>query len=193
MRPTAVLSICGALLVMGCRALDAPPAGQMNRPGETSPCHLVDCREAVYAQPIAVPDGDEEGTLIGPLRIADDGASIRDVALELEISHPCPADLSVSLTYDRYDDGTSLIETPIDLYLGRADNCGQPPAWACDLALTGTYWFRDDPEIDALSGWDAGSLASFRGLAKGGSFYLRVVDAGPEDLGTVQRCAVYVR
>jgi len=61
------------------------------------------------------------------------------------------------------------------------------------VRLTGPYFLRHEPEFEQLPDWEMGSLAVFRGLDKGGSFYVRVVDADTGDRGTVSGCTVHVR
>jgi len=151
------------------------------------------CLDAVTAGPTMIPDGDRAGVTIGPLAIRRDGSLIEDVVLELDITHPCPSDVSVWLVYDADNDGVSEAQTPIDLYLARPKNRDASPGWACPVRLDGKYFFRHETVTEGLPDWEPGSLAAFRGLDKGGSFRLRVVDAEAGDRGTVAGCTVHVR
>jgi len=146
-----------------------------------------------HSQPTEIPDGDHGGATIGPLPVGRNGSVIRDVVLELELSHSCTSDVSVWLAYDEDNDGVCEVETPIDLYLARPGGRELPPIWACPVRLDGTYFFQYEPQAENLQGWDTGSLDRFRGLDKGGSFYLRVIDSTDGDTGTVASCTIHVR
>ncbi|MBZ0268502.1 hypothetical protein K8I85_10135 [bacterium] len=44
--------------------------------------------------PVAIPDDTSSGVVLGPLSVAEDAGAIRDVGLELGISHPCAGDVA---------------------------------------------------------------------------------------------------
>lgn len=150
------------------------------------------CLDSAHTRSTEIPDGDRAGVTIGPLAVRRDGSAIEDVVLELDITHPCPSDVSLWLAYDEDNDGVSEVQTPIDLYLMRPRNRDASPGWACPVRLGGKYFVRHEPETEQLPDWEPGSLAVFRGLDKGGSFWLRVVDSAAGDRGTVAGCTVHV-
>jgi len=186
------MMVTGCLIVLaGCRDIATPTPESVRAPVEPTP-RGSEYRFSRCSCPTAIPDDDPAGVLIGPLSIPDDGRAIHDVVLEVEIFHPYGGDLSAWLFYDADNDGTYDAETPVEFYLARPGP-GSPPMWSHPVDLEGVYLFRHEKEAAALDGWDAGTFMTFRGLDRGGSFYLRVVDRGDGGVGTVQSWGVHIK
>ena len=178
---TATTSL--ALLLMGCAGIVQPaiePESGRYDEGQASPWGGYTWTEARE-----IPDGDRQGTLIGPVFTKDDGLNLGPVALRLDIRHPAVGDLDLWLAYDADGDGNPETRAPIEFFRMRSDIRAEQ-LYACPQSLDGTYFFRDDAgEREAL-------FAPFNVLRRGHAFYLAVVDSLAEDTGSVLGWAIYV-
>jgi hypothetical protein len=183
----------GALLVLtGCQNLLAPASDSAQ--ARVAAAHGDVPYEGFRLSRLTpIPDENPNGVLTGPISIPGDGRAIEHVVLEIEISHSYAGDLTAWLMYDADNDGAYDAETPIELYLARPGSCASPPMWGHPVVLDDRYFFQHEEEAAALDGWDVGTFTSFRGLNRGGSFYLRIVDAGDGGDGVVRSWAVHVK
>ena len=182
-----------ALLVLtGCQN----PVAWASDPGQAqvAPAHCgVSYEDFRFSRLTVIPDENPSGVLMGPIPTLEDEGAIEDVILEIEISHSYVGDLTAWLYYDADNDGAADAETPIELYLARRGFCASPPMWGYPVVLEGLYFFQHEEEAAALDGWDVGTFTSFRGLNRGGSFHLRIVDAGCGGEGMVRSWGVHIK
>jgi len=155
----------------------------------------------------AIPDCTDPG-FSGSVATDDDGATIDDVILGVEISHTWVGDLRVLLSYDVDCDGTAEAGPAAALCRAALDGCAPDGCCGCSGDLGGLYYFSDDGgealgEVDCPSFIPAGCygpavdsevpFAAFDGLAKGGCFDLVVQDGACADTGSVSSWVVAVR
>jgi hypothetical protein len=187
-----MIGVSALLVLTGCRNLPAPASDSAQ--AQIVPAHCgVSYRDFHFSRLTVIPDGNPSGVLIGPIPTLDDGRAIEDVILEIEISHSYVGNLTAWLYYDADNDGVFDAETPIELYLARPGFCASPPMWGYPVVLEGLYFFQHEEKAAALDGWDVGTFTSFRGLNRGGSFHLRIVDGGGGGEGVVRSWAIHIK
>jgi hypothetical protein len=139
-----------------------------------------------------IPDAKDEGVTIGPINLPDDGQTIRNVILGLDVYHPHTEDLQLELGYDADRDGQCDATVEIELHLARGDAHTARALFACSLELDGVWYFRDDADGSAkdptgVSLSDGVSTFKvFKGLGSGGCFYLTARDTLAEDTGLIR-------
>jgi hypothetical protein len=187
------------------RATTGPRA---SNPNSTGP---GDCLSDAYdryafTRSISIPDENPAGITIGPLCIPDDSKIIKGVILSLEISHAFAGDLGIWIHYDKDNDGDYDASSSVEFHLARENACLGEDFWACPIELKGIYFFREDgwealddrgdPSLldsgERMGSPAASSFSVFEDLPRGGSFYLSVTDAGPENTGAIAGWSVYV-
>jgi hypothetical protein len=162
----------------------------------------------------AIPDGDTNGTVLGPIAFADDGRRITRVVLELIASHTRVGDLTVKLGYDVTCDGSiDYSSTVICRPRGTAANtpapCGTGTGTGCggDLSCGKYYRFGDDGASSLAVGSCPGTVSTgcfkppaaggspldvFKDLPKDGCWYLTVIDHVTPQKGSVCEWTVYL-
>jgi hypothetical protein len=161
----------------------------------------VDNYKGFYMEEFAEFDCDFR--MFGPMPTVDDGTTIEDVILDLDILQTWVGDLVVKLYYDVDCDGTPDYGPVAALCRAQLDGCtdDQGDCCGCSGDLDGVYRFSDagpnplgefecpgyvepgcyGPAIETEYGFDV-----FQGLPKGGCFWLRVLDGACLD-GTLVR------
>ena len=219
---TSLLLVCAGLLVGSTMAFadegksdDAPPG---NDTGPNCDVTGYKSERIVYSTPIAIPDNVAAGVLLGPIFMPPDGDLVNDVVLELNAAHTWAGDLIMDLIYDPDCSGPAAGISARVLCRPRGTAADAPPpcgaatgTFGCsgNLVATTPYLFSDD----ALSSMAVGTgctaniaggcykqsdiggspFSIWRGLPKGGCWYLRISDNAGADTGTVSGWAVYVR
>jgi hypothetical protein len=218
---TLLLLACTGMLVGSTMAFadekldDAPPG-----PDAGPNCDVTGYKteRIVYSTPVPIPDNNAAGVTLGPIFMPADGDLVNDVILELSATHTWVGDIIMELIYDTDCEGP-LAGIPVRVLCRARGTAAAPPApcgagttFGCsgDLVSTATYLFSDDAAnqlgvgplcTSSIAGGcykptdipAGGSFATWRGLAKGGCWYLRVSDNAGLDLGTIRGWAVYVR
>jgi hypothetical protein len=152
-----------------------------------------------------IPDCDPGGLTLS-LATDDDGATIDDVILGVEISHTWVGDLRVWLSYDLECDGTDDVGPVAALCRPALDGCAEDGCCGCSDDLGGLYYFSDDaagplgedcpgfleagcyaPAIDSPA-----PLSVFDGQPKGGCFTLFTADGACADTGLISSWEVAV-
>jgi len=158
-----------------------------------------------------IPDNSPAGVTFGPIVLPADQLVIDHLVLELDCAHTWLGDLIVRLRYDQDSDGAVDDSSTVICRPGRTGSCGPSGAGlGCGANLTtGAVYRFDDTATSPLpescvsgtnipggcylpTGLGAGPLAVFRGLAKGGRWWLFVSDNGVSDRGTVTGWSVYL-
>jgi subtilisin-like proprotein convertase family protein len=174
---TLLIAVCAAFLV-NCSTLAPHGSATGERHDGTGDFLAAQPRET--SSPTSIPDGDPDGLALGPVKTADDGRSIEDVGLCLDIYHGCTGDLCVWLCYDSDNDGTHDARAPVEFYRGRLGGYEGEEPFADPKCLDGQYFFRGDV------------FSVFDGLNKGGSFHLVVSDTLGEYIGQVRDWTVHL-
>jgi hypothetical protein len=167
------------LLSVNCLDI-APPANAWD-PGRGDP----ELSQHVWTGASAIPDGEREGVLMGPVFTNDDGRPLAGIALRLDIRHPRTGDLDIWLAYDGDGDGNPETRAPVEFFRSRSDIRAEE-LHGCPQSLNGTYFFRDG------IGREEQVFAQFRSLPRGHAFYLAVADTLPADMGTVMGWQVLI-
>lgn len=163
------------------------------------------------AAPVAIPDNNAAGVLLGPMNTPLDGTRILDTILSVNITHTWLGDIKMTLTYDVDCDGQPEASTNV---LWRAGNtiC-QPTSVGCssNLIAANTYSFSDEassmlnpttctstvnlaggcyrPSGPSGTGC-VGTMSAFNGYLKGGCFRLFLSDNASLDTGTISSWTV---
>lgn len=202
-----LLSIVAGVALAGAAVDDGTPRALVGRGGISSePCLAVGYDHYSWVRATAIPDGDAEGVLIGPLIIPRDGTVLDGVILKIGMVHARTPDLAIRLCYDADGDGLPEASVALESYLARSQACVSMERYSCPAAMDGAYFFRDGfygrrDQTPAAQGAlhdpiDDGADVSFTvfdGLAKGGRFFLAAVDSLAGDTGTVREWTVYTR
>ena len=219
LRTTLVLTCAG--LMLGSTLSFAQKKDENAPPGtDTGPnCDITGYKteRIVYPTPIAIPDDDPVGLTLGPIFMPPDGDLVNDVVLELNASHTWIGDLIVELVYDPDCEGPAggiaarAICRPRGTAVGSPPPCGGAAGtFGCSGNLDGTapYRISDDATTPIASGLCTAIIAPgcykqsdlgtspfsiWRGLPKGGCWYLHVSDNAGADLGAVFGWAVFIR
>lgn len=166
-----------------------------------------------FTTPVAIPDNNLAGILVGTIPTVNDGSRFLDVVVSLKMNHTWVGDLVATLTYDADCDGTPDASARFICRPGRAacDNTlGSPFGCSSNLSCTNTMYFSDAGNIVMgvagagcgtsstvlgsacyVGGTNAEPLAVFDQFRKGGCFKLYVADHGSGDLGTVCEWGVW--
>lgn len=139
----------------------------------------------------------------GPLVIPDDGSTILDLVVDLGISHTWVGDLTVTLEHigpggiqsvkllDRpgvpastFGCGGDLVSTTINKYYFGTGNLAVLGESSCPITIP-TNCYAVAPE-------NAGGLLPFRGVPKAGEWWIRVLDSGAGDSGTLINFSIHV-
>jgi hypothetical protein len=174
----------------------------------------------VYPTPVSIPDNVPGGVTLGPIFMPPDGDIINDVVLEVRGTHTWIGDVILDLIYDPDCTGPAagipvrVICRPRGTAAAGRVPCGtntSTTAFGCsgDLVANNTYLFSDDAlapigvgatcTTTLASGCykqqdqGGGSFSTWRGLPKGGCWYMTVSDNEGADTGTITQWAVYVR
>jgi hypothetical protein len=173
-----------ALLFIGCANVYQPGA-------ELIPGRIDEGQEGAYlryswTEAREIPENDPRGILVGPIVVDRGWATLGTVTLRLDIRHPDTGDLDIWLAYDADGDGTPEVRAPVEFFRCRLDLAAEE-LHAYPLALTGSYYFRDNPDGEETP------FAPFRDLLPGRAFYLAVADTLAEDTGSLLAWSVYLR
>ena len=189
--------------------------------GGTPECDITGYKteRIAYPAPIAIPDNNPAGIRLGPIFMPPDGDIVNDVVLELNMGHTWVGDLVMDLIYDPDCSGPAGDIAARVLCRPRGPNavpgppCGAVGGVGCagDLTSTAPYFISDlgaaplgvgafgtcvsiiSPGCYRQSDIGGGSFSIWRGLPKGGCWYLQVSDHELADLGSITSWAVYVR
>jgi hypothetical protein len=167
---------------------------------------------------VAIPDNVAGGVLLGPIFMPPDGDLVNDVVLEVKMAHTWVGDLIADLVYDPDCTGTAPGIPVRVLCRARGTStqartpCGtSTTTFGCsgDLVVANNYFFSDEgvnpmgvgttcPTTIASgcyrqSDQGGGSFSTWRGLPKGGCWYLQISDNAGADTGGVSQWAVWVR
>ena len=194
MRPPLPMITVGAVLLAGCQD-PVTPAPEDSSLLESAASRSMPYEIFEWSGSTTIPGGNDAGILIGPLSTRDDGRRIQDVAACLEVFHPYTGQVRAKLLYDADRDATFDAETSLKFYLATTD-LEDRPSYAYPITLDGVYFFRHEQRSAGLENWDLGTFDRFRGLPKGGDFYLWIADTGPSAAGAAGAVAgwsVHVR
>jgi len=172
----------------------------------------------VYPAPMAIPDNVAGGITLGPLFMPPDGDIINDVVLELNAVHTWVGDLILNLSYDPDCSGVQpavsvrVLCRPRGASPDARSPCGaSTTTFGCsgDFVAANAYLFSDDAVgplgvgagcTAAIAGGcykqsdqGGGSFSIWRGLPKGGCWYLNISDNAAADLGAVNGWAIFIR
>lgn len=217
---TALFLVCAGLL-FGPSASFAQKddSGLPPEPATGPNCDITGYKteRLVYPTPIPIPDNVAAGITLGPIFMPPDGDIINDVVLELNATHTWVGDIIMDLIYDPDCTGPAA-GIPARVLCRAIGTNPSPPApcgtgtFGCsgDLVAGASYFFSDEGPVGLAEG-AAGCTAAlaggcyhqstvggqrfdlWRGLPKGGCWYLRVSDNAGADTGTIASWAVYVR
>ena len=210
----------GLIALAACWAVTAAPAfAQTSKiPAETSPeagpnCDITGYKSFEITGQFQIPDGDPTGVTIGPILTPADGDIINDVIIDLRAQHTWIGDLIAVVTYDPDCDGPLAAVSTRILCRQRGTSaaapgpCGTGTGFGCsgDLTCGGQLLFSDEATAEVAVGTcptaippgcykpTGGSLSIFRGLLKGGCWYLTVSDNASDDVGQVCQFSVHLR
>ncbi len=151
-----------------------------------------------------IPDCDPAGVSQG-VATEDDGATIDDVILAVEMDHTWVGDLRIWLSYDMNCDGTAEAGPVAALCRPGLGTCDPDGCCGCSAGVFGVYLFSDDggvPLAEDCVAVDPGCysaaidspnpFAVFDGMPKGGCFELFAADGACADTGSVRSWTVYV-
>lgn len=213
-----VLLLSFAALLVACIA----PAGfaqVKSSPPEVTPevgpnCDVVGYKveRQIFPTPVPIPDADGGGVVVGPIVFPEDGDIIVDTIIDLRMSHTWIGDLYVQVGYDPDCDGPApiIVSTLLCRQPGapgpRPAPCGTGAGFGCsgDLSPNNTLLYSDEAlaqlaETTCPNPAPPGCykpfepLDVFRGLRKGGCFYLGVADLAAADIGLIYEWSVHVR
>jgi hypothetical protein len=220
LRTTLVLACAG--LMLGSTLSFAQSKEEDAAPGtEIGPnCDVTGYKteRIIYPAPVDIPDNVAAGVTLGPIFMPPDGDIVNDVILELNWAHTWVGDIIMDLSYDPDCSGPAAATTARVLCRPRGTSaqasvpCGtSTTTFGCsgDLVAANVYLFSDDALLPlgvganctvALAGGcfkqsdqGGGSFSIWRGLPKGGCWYLRVADNAGADIGAISGWAIYVR
>ncbi len=170
-----------------------------------------------YPAPVAIPDDDDAGITLGPIFMPPDGDIVNDVILEMNWTHSWLGDIILDLSYDPDCSGPGAATTARVLCRPRGTvalappPCGGTTGFGCsgDLNAANVYMFSDDAVnplgVNAtctatLAGGcykqsDQGGspFSIWRGLPKGGCWYIHASDNAAADTGGIIGWAIFVR
>ena len=173
---------------------------------------------AVYSPAVPIPDNVPAGVTLGPIFLPPDGDLVNDVILEVRGAHTWVGDLIMDLIYDPDCSGPAVgiparvLCRPRGTSAAARTPCGtSTTTFGCngDVVAANTYMFSDEGlnpmgvgatcTAALASGCyrqsDQGgqSFSIWRGLPKGGCWYLSVSDNAGADLGSIAQWAVWIR
>jgi hypothetical protein len=162
----------------------------------------------------AIPDGDANGIVLGPLSFPNDGKMIQRVVLEVIVGHTRVGDLTIKLGYDltcngSIDYSSTVVCRPRGTATTTPAPCGTGTGAGCagDLSCGKFYRFGDDGASALAVGTCPGTLSSgcykppvdggtpltvFRDLPKTGCWYLTVIDPVTPNKGSVCEWTIYL-
>jgi hypothetical protein len=149
-------------------------------------CLRSDCDAFTFSQAVTIPDGVRAGVLIGPLAVEGEG-SLEGLVVRIEIRHPATGDVDLRLCYDEDKDGIPDATAPLEFYLARKNACTAAEPFASPAELSGDYYFHDGGP-----GVSEPIFSAFRGLERGGRFYLAAVDSMAQESGSISNWSVYL-
>lgn len=218
---TSLLVACVALLLGSTAALaQTKDEDTVNEPNIGPNCDVTDYKteRIIYPAPIAIPDNVPAGITLGPIFMPPDGDIVNDVILEMNWTHTWVGDLVVDLTYDPDCTGPAagisarVLCRPRGTSAAARTPCGtSTTTFGCsgDLVAGNVYMFSDDAANPlgvgatcpaAIAGGcykqsDQGGtpFSIWRGLPKGGCWYITVSDNAGADTGAINGWAIYVR
>lgn len=218
---TAFLLLCAGFVLASTPAFaQKDDAGVPDEPAAGPNCDITGYKteRLVYPTPIPIPDNNAAGITLGPIFMPPDGDIVNDVVLELNAAHTWVGDIVMDLIYDPDCSGPAAGIPARVLCRARGSNAS-PPApcgtgvgvFGCsgNLVATNPYFFSDEGvnPLGVGTGCTTNIAAGcyrqsdiggqrfdvWRGLPKGGCWYLVISDNAGADLGTVSGWAVYVR
>lgn len=221
LRSSLFLACCGLLLASTLSfAQDKDGSEVGDEPAAGPNCDVTGYKteRIVYSTPVPIPDNIAAGVMLGPIFMPPDGDIVNDVILEVDWAHTWAGDLIVDLIYDPDCEGPLAGIPSRVLCRARGTQvdarapCGiSTTNFGCsgDLSANNLYMFSDEAlnpfavgascALTVPSGCykqsdqGGGSFSIWRGLPKGGCWYLRVSDNAGLDTGSVHGWAVYVR
>jgi len=214
--PLLMLTV-GALLIAGTALAQGKTASDITGPNSGPNCDLSNYKSSyrVLTPPLAIPDNNPAGVVVGYIDQPADGTIFDDVILDVQMSHTWIGDLIMTLDYFQDCAAAVPIASTRVLCRQRGTNASAPvpcgsdaSGFGCsgDLSCNNTYYFSDDAVAPMAEGTCATAIASgcykpasgnsmavFRGLAKGGCFRLSVSDNASADIGTVCSWSIHTR
>ena len=216
------LAIAGlTMLFVGATAMSAlaekipneTPGDPSDNPGN---CVLEGYKQILVTEnPLTIPDGDPNGVNSSVANLPDDGSTITDVSVSLNMSHTWIGDLNLQLLYDHDCTAGTPPFGPVSL-MCRQQLAGCPVDGCCgcsgDLLNGASYQFSTNAaatkEIAADAAQCTASIAPgcyrsavesqftfsiFSGLRKGGCWYLHAQDGAGADTGSIQTWRLYLK
>ena len=210
----------GVLLACACIALvSAPSFAQSVKIGEeTGPeagpnCDITGYKSFEIVGQFPIPDGVAAGITIGPVLTPADGDIINDVIIDLRVQHTWVGDLIATVSYDPDCGGPLAAVSSRFLCRQRGTSAASPPpcgtlaGFGCsgDLSCGGQLLFSDEALNELAVGScptaippgcykpSGAGFSIFRGLPKGGCWYLTISDNALDDLGQVCQFSVHLR
>jgi hypothetical protein len=221
LRSGLFLACCGLLLASSltfAQSKDESEVGDEPAAGPNCDVTGYKTERIVYPTPVPIPDNAAAGVLLGPIFMPPDGDIVNDVVLEVDWAHTWAGDLIVDLIYDPDCTGPAAGIPSRVLCRARGTQtaarapCGTSTTnFGCsgDLSANNLYMFSDEALNSFAVGASCattvpsgcykqsdqggGTFSIWRGLPKGGCWYLNVSDNAGADLGSVYGWAVYVR
>lgn len=158
--------------------------------GKEFDCLDIGYMNHTFTEPVAIPDNDMAGVIIGPLHMSGCYKQIiGGIILRLEIFHQYTGDLCLSLHYDSDDDSIIDTSSAVEFFLARLDPCDGEELYACFAELEGDPLFFKDEGWEAAG--ESASFSIFEGMPAGGSFYLSVIDSREGNKGMVREWSIY--
>ncbi|MGH7724137.1 MAG: hypothetical protein ACREOU_01785 [Candidatus Eiseniibacteriota bacterium] len=166
----------------------------------------------VFPTPVPIPDAVPAGVVVGPIFLPEDGDIIVDTIIDLRMSHTWIGDIIAAVGYDPDCDGPAgfivadLLCRPRGTSASSPPPCGTVAGFGCsaDLLAANTLLYSDEALAKPADGVCVNPIAPgcykpstalevFRGLRKGGCWYLAVADNAGADTGAIYEWSVHVR
>jgi hypothetical protein len=216
------LAIAGlTMLIVGTTAMSAlaekipheTPSDPTDTPGNCVPANY---KQILRVENLQIPDGNPTGVNTPPAILPDDGSTITDVQLSLNMSHTWIGDLNVQLLYDHDCTPGTPPFGPVSV-MCRQQLAGCPVDMCCgcsgDLINGLNYQFANTgngstKEIAADSqgcpttipaGCYTAAVESqftfsvFSGLRKGGCWFMHLQDGAGADVGSLNTWTLFVK
>lgn len=215
---TAVLSVCACLVLFSVAAHAQSKPSNETGPEAGPNCDITGYKSfelvGTFPIPDASVDGEPGSVTIGPIITPPDGDIINDVVIDLRAAHTYVGDLIATVSYDP-DCGGPLAPVSARFLCRQKGTNATPPApcgpgalfgASSDLLCANQLLFSDEAVLEVANGVNpatvapgcykptaGGAFAIFRGLPKGGCWYLTISDNENLDSGAICQFSVHLR
>lgn len=215
---TTLSVLFAALLVLaaapGAYAEEKVPDAEVIGPATGPNCDVEGYKveRQQFPTPVPIPDNFPPGVTVGPIFLAEDGDIIVDTIIDLRLAHTWVGDIVALVGYDPDCDGPAsfivaeLLCRPRGTTAASPAPCGTGTGFGCsgDFAAANLLLFSDEGVGKVADGICPDPVAPgcykpntaldiFRGLRKGGCWYLNVSDWAGADIGAIYEWSVHLR